>query len=343
MANIQIDISENGKTTLATRGKYCDRNVDVNVDVVAAEKPTEFTNVLKHESTVVMLNKAGSSHADNSGKIVVELDLVALGYTKHPAELTFRWRGMHETGASYTVYISTDKTSWLANCNLFSAVLDEHGDFSLYRRVDYPSANRYVLLTFEARPNAQVVTQEDVDKCILTINEPIGNGGYVEPPAPVAPLLDVSQRTYTPHTGNTIFAADTRELDPWKCYTTQFTGARSASISDVLTYTTVSNNSLSISLSGSASSGYGVEFPVPQMEVGKTYTLKFSSDQEKTPVYLIKYNADTTYNTNTRVEMGVGTKTVTITPEEGFIYSILFAVTIADTVCTYSDISLTEN
>ena len=31
--NIQIDITENGTTTLATAGKYCDRNIDVNVNV----------------------------------------------------------------------------------------------------------------------------------------------------------------------------------------------------------------------------------------------------------------------------------------------------------------------
>lgn len=33
MANIQIDITTEGKTTLATAGKYCDRNIDVNVSV----------------------------------------------------------------------------------------------------------------------------------------------------------------------------------------------------------------------------------------------------------------------------------------------------------------------
>lgn len=33
MANIGINITENGTTTLATAGKYCDRNIDVNVAV----------------------------------------------------------------------------------------------------------------------------------------------------------------------------------------------------------------------------------------------------------------------------------------------------------------------
>ena len=33
MANTQIDITDNGTKTLATAGKYCDRNIDVNVAV----------------------------------------------------------------------------------------------------------------------------------------------------------------------------------------------------------------------------------------------------------------------------------------------------------------------
>lgn len=33
MANTQINITENGTKTLATAGKYCDRNIDVNVNV----------------------------------------------------------------------------------------------------------------------------------------------------------------------------------------------------------------------------------------------------------------------------------------------------------------------
>ena len=36
MANIGINITKNGTTTLATAGKYCDRNIDVNVDVAGA-------------------------------------------------------------------------------------------------------------------------------------------------------------------------------------------------------------------------------------------------------------------------------------------------------------------
>ena len=37
MDNFQIPISENGTTTLATAGKYCDRNIDVIVNVPVAD------------------------------------------------------------------------------------------------------------------------------------------------------------------------------------------------------------------------------------------------------------------------------------------------------------------
>lgn len=33
MANTQIAISKNGKTILATAGKYCERDIDINVSV----------------------------------------------------------------------------------------------------------------------------------------------------------------------------------------------------------------------------------------------------------------------------------------------------------------------
>ena len=36
MANTQISITENGTTTLATAGKYCDRNIDVNVNIAGS-------------------------------------------------------------------------------------------------------------------------------------------------------------------------------------------------------------------------------------------------------------------------------------------------------------------
>lgn len=42
--NTQINITENGTTTLATAGKYCDRNIDVKVDVPA--QPVSYASFL---------------------------------------------------------------------------------------------------------------------------------------------------------------------------------------------------------------------------------------------------------------------------------------------------------
>lgn len=180
MANHQIDISENGTTTLATAGKYCDRNIDVNVSVQSEAGPTQFTNVLKHESTIVMLNKnaRASTEYDYNGEILVYIDLVGLGFNTHPAELTFRWRGMFE-GVYPTLDVSTNKSTWAGTAQLCNATRDEHGDFSLYKKINYPTSNRYLRVSFRLKGNKIAITQEDVDKCILTINEPIGNGGYV--------------------------------------------------------------------------------------------------------------------------------------------------------------------
>ena len=47
MANHQINITKNGTTTLATAGKYCDRNVDVNVSVPSLDT-TDATATAKN-------------------------------------------------------------------------------------------------------------------------------------------------------------------------------------------------------------------------------------------------------------------------------------------------------
>ncbi len=46
----EINITENGTTTLATAGKYCDRNIEVNVNV-----PTYNTELAEHKALVVSI------------------------------------------------------------------------------------------------------------------------------------------------------------------------------------------------------------------------------------------------------------------------------------------------
>lgn len=183
MANTQINISENGTTTLATSGKYCDRNIDVNVEVPSTELPTSFTNVLKHSSTTVSLNKyvTLASEGTATGEIAIIIDLVGLGITTHPTTLNFRWRGM-DFGSNTDIFVSTDKTSWTRWDYSYKATWDEHGDRIFTKSINYPTSNRYLKMGFNLKNNKispTTITQSDVDNCILTINEPIGNGGYV--------------------------------------------------------------------------------------------------------------------------------------------------------------------
>ena len=68
----QIDITENGTTTLATAGKYCDRNIDVNVNVPSYDDElvdvsiTEFVN-----STVESIGVYGLGYKGKLKKIDV--------------------------------------------------------------------------------------------------------------------------------------------------------------------------------------------------------------------------------------------------------------------------------
>ena len=50
MANLQIGITENGKMTLATAGKYCDRNIDINVDVDEIIRQADIPAYVKTEA-----------------------------------------------------------------------------------------------------------------------------------------------------------------------------------------------------------------------------------------------------------------------------------------------------
>lgn len=59
MANIEINITENGTTTLATAGKYCDRNVDVVVDVAGSGGTELPEEALNHTGDLNYLNYNG--------------------------------------------------------------------------------------------------------------------------------------------------------------------------------------------------------------------------------------------------------------------------------------------
>lgn len=153
-------------------------------------------------------------------------------------------------------------------------------------------------------------------------------------------LLVIDERTYVINNNVTISPTSTRDLDTDKCYATQYNGTRSsASTQD--TYETLGEDSLAFTCP-SGSAGRGVEFPI-NLEVGKTYTLHYNASVSNARVYLMKYNEDTTYNSNALLGSASGGVTVTITPETGYLYAIAFcSVSNANTRVVWSDISLRE-
>ena len=57
IANIQIPITENGATTLATAGKYCDRNIDVQVEIPTFEAELEAEKAIEDGLLTNMLTE----------------------------------------------------------------------------------------------------------------------------------------------------------------------------------------------------------------------------------------------------------------------------------------------
>lgn len=242
-------------------------------------------------------------------------------------------------GTSFTDTYGTSQIQWLYNRNIIRFAADLRDYFADKQNVVI-SASNCVLDTKTQIQNVHPTNEgyQALGQRLYEVMINVLDGQVV-----VTPLIDVLQRTYIAHSGDTITATGTRDLSELRCYSTQFTGSRSAGHANYITYNPISESSFSISLSGGASSGIGVEFPLPQLEVGKSYTLTYTADVSNMRVYLLKYNSDTTYNSNSTLGSGTGSKTAIITPEDGYIYSVLFSTLIANTVCTYSDISLTEN
>ena len=242
-------------------------------------------------------------------------------------------------GTSFTETYGTSQIQWLYNRNVIRFAAELRDYFANKQNVVI-SASNCVLDTKTQVQNVHPTTAgyQALGQRLYEVMINVADGQIV-----VVPLIDVMQRDYIKHSGNTIAATATHDLSETRCYTASYQGVRSAGNANNITYIPISENSFSLTLAGNASSGIGVEFPLPQLEVGKSYTLTYTADVSNMRVYLIKYNADTTYNSNTTLSSGTGNKTATITPESGYIYSILFATLVANTTCTYSNINVVEN
>lgn len=181
MANTQINITSNGTKTLATAGKYCDRNIDVNVDV--AGKPTQFTNL--YDPAIVQLKTL--ANASSSGVTYAtdnQVNCIAIPYHHVAGEdVVMRLRGISTVRDRMNcVLLDANKERvqhyQISNTSYYTWGYDEHGDRTItFKSGPQGYAWEYFLLNFQypgVNTNATALSGP-----IITINEPIGNGGHV--------------------------------------------------------------------------------------------------------------------------------------------------------------------
>ena len=186
MANTQINVTENGTTTLATAGKYCDKNIDVNVNVKA--KPTSFVNVLEY-ATLEVNKKFSSNGSYNTSQpnafVAVTLDLNSLpnGENLHKNTNEFRFRGCNHVDTVFAM--SSDGSTYSAKgLGAMYNRIDEYGDIVYTRGYISDRYVRFNICMSAYSTSSNTALPDDFDPiaagCIVTFNQPIGNAGYVE-------------------------------------------------------------------------------------------------------------------------------------------------------------------
>lgn len=216
MANTQINITANGTKTLATVGKYCDRNIDVNVNVpvpsgyikpsgsksittngthdvtqyasavvnVETAKPTQFTN-LYDPANVVLKTRSDCSGGTTSFVSDNYVNYVKI-YFDHKAneEVAIRTRGLSlpvRDRQNFTVF-SADETkvvSWGQLANAITVTYDEYGDAVMTLKSGAYKTNAWGCLHLNFQYEGIHSGASAMTGPIITINEPIGNGGHV--------------------------------------------------------------------------------------------------------------------------------------------------------------------
>ena len=204
MANHQIVIKENSTKTLATAGKYCDRNIDVVVDVSSSggATPTQFTNILDLDTTIVKegYRAVTSKYSETSDGVVVVTPVKA---GTHEIRVRGKWVYWHLSVSTSTslsnlrtgVYFSTttptseehggsslyghslptlNESATISNGGQFS--IDEYGDWYMTVTV---SQDGYLAFTLKDMSKVFANCGSFACEPIITIDEPIGNGGVV--------------------------------------------------------------------------------------------------------------------------------------------------------------------
>lgn len=181
MANHQINITKNGITTLATAGKYCDRNVDIVVNVEGGgASPTQFTNLVNSPDAIIKYGYRPTS----TGYVATEQAVSIAIKVPVGEEAKVRFRGcMYApflSPANRNLYCSDDVTAdgFTSYSTLEKTVsLDEYGDLVL--TVPNPLKGYIIFGMGEVYGSYKETVPQILPIEIITLNEPIGNGGYV--------------------------------------------------------------------------------------------------------------------------------------------------------------------
>lgn len=212
MANTQIAIKTNGTTTLATAGKYCDRNIDVNVAVPASgitptgtknitengthdvtnyasavvnvptAQPTQFTNYYDPASVTIDKNVSYSSSGGLSRASDNECNILRIAYhhtANSPFVMRMRGIGTVRSRLNFVCFGETDSTvpAYGTINAYFDLSHDEYGDACLTLK-STPLTREWNFIEFGFQYPGLSSATTALTGPIVTINEPIGNGGH---------------------------------------------------------------------------------------------------------------------------------------------------------------------
>lgn len=214
MANIQIDINANGTKTLKTAGKYCDRDIDVNVNVPASgitpsgskaisnngtydvtnfaevvvsvkgDNPTLFTNYYDPANVSIDMRIWANSTSGITREADTECNILKIPYHHIAGEpVVIRMRGLGTVRSRLDfVLVGQDGSTrvnhyQLSSASNFTLSYDEHGDAVITCGSSIVSREFYFIEFNVQYPSYSSATTALAGP-IVTINEPIGNGGH---------------------------------------------------------------------------------------------------------------------------------------------------------------------
>lgn len=192
MANHQITITKNGKKTLLTAQKYCDRNIDVVVNVPSSGGATQFTNILDLDTTIVKDGYrvvSGGYTATPSGVAIVFPITKGTHRIRVRGKYVFGLTQLYTKGSIAAFNTNVYQANGTPTADTFSGSVitnykndntglvlntDECNDFYIDVTL---SADSY--LGFTLKDMSVEFPTATFSNPIITVDEIIGNGGYV--------------------------------------------------------------------------------------------------------------------------------------------------------------------